>query len=218
MTKIKDELLDRQMTQIKMGKKTLVFFTDVVECEPAPGKEKSKGKKTEYPVKSEHLPHKDFTAAMRKLLPYAFDAIGMKIDGGDGDYSVCAVKIKGDISMNKARIVLTIIKQFLDGDKAGFTKFATGEIMLNEASHLDDWKDLKKAVEKCVTEAYEYIGGKHEDDNTPLAIQLQLSLESDDKGPRKKRQQKADIPGIMKKDTVIPDTTADLPTPRMGLA
>jgi hypothetical protein len=214
-----EQTLDRKMKSIHMNlaakngiqsiSKTTVSFIQENEMPPPKGGDESYKRRSGYPIWSTFQPHIDFEQAMRGLLTYALEALEMDLSGSKIDYTVCGLDISGDLFMNQARVTMTIAKRVNRSEK--IVKFAkTPEITLSDGSKYPQWKDLQKAVEKVIAEAWEYLKGKHRDDHTPLTFQLDMFdgdeteliepvIEKKEKKDRKPKVQPPEpgVPGMM---------------------
>lgn len=183
--KVKEQLLDRQISDVKFAvtplrvKKVTIKFQDEDDAPPLPGQDKSRVEKDKYGVESTRDPHPDFSVAFSKLTEHAlsFNQMTVKDEAEKKEWGVCAINVKGNLYMNKARVTITLCKIVNRVDD--FAYMTAGPITLSDESKYLEWKAVKKAIEKIFEEAMEYIGGKHENDETPLAIQLSVFTEEE---------------------------------------
>lgn len=181
-TKLKPEILDRRMKSISMStdmdtiKKTVITFIDAVDVEPRDGEDKSRTRTNEYPVKSTHIPHADFVAAMRELRDHALAMCEIDVTKSNKeDFGVVGVIVNGDLFMNQARVKLKLAKRVHRSNKTLNFPYSP-EVTLSDESKYLAWKDLKTKVASAFDHAWDFIKGKHQDDNVPLAFQLSLDL------------------------------------------
>lgn len=203
-----EEQLDSYMKEIMFDinkknmdspiKKVNILFGSDVEVAPAIDDEKSKTRDTDYGCYSSHMPHKDLTDAFVKLVDDALKAAELEVTASNRkDFILIGIKLNGNFDLNQADVSFFLAKKVYRTQEL-YKLPATPPITLNDSSNFLTWKDVKKKIQVVIDECKEYIGGKHHDDNIPLAIQLSLPLPSPEK--KKTTEKKAE----KKKETKAP--------------
>lgn len=132
---------------------------------------------TGYVIDSQRRAHKDFIDAMKGLRKFALDLCEIDVDSKlIGAYTVCKVKIDGDVDKKQSRAVMTIAKTVKTTDK--IVKIGpTRQVTMYGESDYGKAEAMSKAIEACIDEAYEYLGGKAEEsDQLPLFSPAELQL------------------------------------------
>lgn len=144
------------------------LHTSIEEAEGADPEEAENGekeiiKKNKFKTESEFMPHKDFIKAMDKLTKFALD-LGEINDEDTSNYHCVALKIDGDMVMKQSRVTLSLEK-FVDRTSATLQLGDMPQCEMYGDSDYGAVKQLSKAVEEVVEEAYAFLAGKYGDDS-----------------------------------------------------
>lgn len=132
---------------------------------------------TGYTIDSQRRAHKDFVDAMKSLRKFALDLCEIDVDSKlIGAYTVCKVKIDGDVDKKQSRAVMTLAKTVKSTDK--IVKIGpTRQVTMYGESDYGKAEAMSKAIESCIDEAYAYLAGKAEEsDQLPLFSPAELQL------------------------------------------
>jgi hypothetical protein len=184
-------------------KKVNILFGSDVEVEPAEGDDKSRTIPNDYGCYSGHMPHQDLVNAMNKLIESALKAAEFEVTATNKkDFILIGLKLDGNFDLNQASVTFFLAKKVYRA-KEIYKLPATPAIVLNDSSNFLTWKEVSKLVAVVISESKEFVGGKHFDDNVPLAIQLSLPLPPAKEEKKEKKRKTATVPSDAVIDTMM---------------
>lgn len=171
-----DHSKNRQIRSVKISakEKVTIVVSETIIIAPEEESASSREITNIYTLEGEYKPHKDFMEAMLSTRKYALD-ISEFSEEGRTNFTVQEVNIKGDMSIQNARVEFTLSKWVKRTGKAITIK--TGEVML----YGDEYKETKKmgaAMDKLIEETWAYLDGKNSE-NLQLAFQFKETAEAE---------------------------------------
>lgn len=211
--KDKKEGIDKQIQSIEITDKHVkIGFKIATLLSPGDGEGESPVAVTEYSTKSQHRASKSFIKCFTDMAEDGLEISEMNVSGSKKDYTVCKVKIDGDLFMNKSRVTLTVAK--LVERTGDVIKFDTPQVTLSSESKYLEWKSLQKKVIALIKEAWKYLAGENMD-STQLAFSFDTTTidipESKFKKEDKKEKEKPEKETKSKVRKMDPTVVTDIP-------
>lgn len=127
-----------------------------------------------YSVKSAIRPHKDLTAAMKKLRKLGLEALEINLadDKDVHQWDCVGINIAGNVTLQKSRLVMTLEKKVRATGKGA--KIKTDQItMYPDAEDKVKFPFVDKLtplIEEVCDEAFAYLGGKTDDEGAQYVL------------------------------------------------
>ena len=162
--------VERKLRQLKIDPDTLqvtIGFNEII-TNPIDGGDDNEVITNEYKVKSARIPHKDLTNKVNKLTKFAM-ALNEINDENEKAYSVCKIKIDGDMLLRQSRVTMTISHKVERTGKN--VLIPVSQVTMYGNSDFVDAEKMSRIIEEIDKEVWEYLGGKY-NDHTPNQLAL----------------------------------------------